>query len=255
MNNKRDAYFKVCEVFFSIQGEGRYAGCPAVFIRLWGCNLNCSFCDEPLHKDKTKIIFEGTARELVEFALSNLPKQAKQTPLVVITGGEPSLYNVNALVSPLRKGFNESVKVCVETNGHNLNNIYNVDLITFSPKNVTDFIEFFSIPYSSQIFSYYVDNLDIKFVVGGEGANSWVYNLLTHPLNFMNENELDSFEYVLASIDSCKFYLSPENSKDEVSIDNGREVLYFLHTHPVCYFDKAYPIMLNTQIHKIFKIR
>lgn len=254
MINKRDTYFKVCEVFFSIQGEGRYAGCPAVFIRLWGCNLNCSFCDEPLHKDKTKIIFEGTTEELVEFALSELPKQAKQTPLIVITGGEPSLYNVNALVSPLRKGFNENVKVCVETNGYNLSNMYKVDLITFSPKNVTDFIEFFSIPYNLQVFSNYVDKLDIKFVVDSN-TNTWVYDLLTDPLSFLGEEKCNALAGSLASIDSCKFYLSPENPKDGLSVDNGREVLHFLYKHPLCYFDKAYPIMLNTQIHKIFKIR
>ena len=36
---------RVNEIFYSIQGEGRYTGTPAIFIRLAGCNLRCDFCD------------------------------------------------------------------------------------------------------------------------------------------------------------------------------------------------------------------
>ena len=52
---------RVNEIFHSIQGEGRYTGTPAVFLRFAGCNLNCWFCDTEFHS-----FTEMSEEEIVE---------------------------------------------------------------------------------------------------------------------------------------------------------------------------------------------
>ena len=113
---------KISEIFFSIQGEGILSGRAAAFIRFYGCNLECSFCDEPLHKDT----FEEISEE-------DIIKEVKKhnTGFVVITGGEPSLNDLNAFIKKLK---NESIFVAVETNGFSPGNISQADWKTYSPK-------------------------------------------------------------------------------------------------------------------------
>lgn len=116
--------YKVVETFNSIQGEGRFMGVPATFVRLFGCNLKCSFCDEPKHTQ------QGLVKLMTEEAISKLCKQK----LVIITGGEPSINDINSLIEYLQ---DEGHNVAVETNGFSYTNIESADWITLSPKNLS----------------------------------------------------------------------------------------------------------------------
>jgi 7-carboxy-7-deazaguanine synthase len=111
----------VSEVFYSLQGEGRFAGVPAVFIRLKYCNLGCVWCDTRFTWEVGKIE-EGTlfsASDLADRA-ADLIASSKAIPKnvhVVLTGGEPMLHQdrLPALIGELSKrgfGFFE-----IETNG------------------------------------------------------------------------------------------------------------------------------------------
>ena len=71
---------RVNEIFYSIQGEGRYTGTPAIFIRLAGCNLRCNFCDTE-HQPYQDLTEEEIMRQIADFPADH----------VVITGGEPML--------------------------------------------------------------------------------------------------------------------------------------------------------------------
>jgi len=99
---------RVCETFASLQGESTHAGRKCFFIRLSGCNLNCSYCDT-LYGRSFEAGCERSVDSLVREALSSGLK------LVEITGGEP-LCTPEApelCQALLDKGF----EVLLETNG------------------------------------------------------------------------------------------------------------------------------------------
>lgn len=110
---------KINEIFYSVQGEGFHAGTPAVFIRFSGCNLKCPFCDTN-H-------FTGN-----EMSVSDIIEEITKYParLIIITGGEPSLFLTDELVNKLH---DKGKYVAVETNGTN-KLPSSVDWVTLSPK-------------------------------------------------------------------------------------------------------------------------
>lgn len=121
---------KVNEIFYSLQGEGRWTGTPSVFVRFCGCNLNCGFCDTD-HADGV----EMTARQIVERvrgAVSGLSLFAEVSDdiHVVLTGGEPGLQVTDELIGLLH---DEGWFVQIETNGTCVLPD-GIDWVTCSPK-------------------------------------------------------------------------------------------------------------------------
>ena len=94
---------KVVEIFNSIQGEGGNAGKSATFIRLYNCNLNCSFCDTDWHAGT-----DMTVEELLQEV------QKYKTKLLIWTGGEPTLQLTNEILSHFDGYYH-----AIETNGTN----------------------------------------------------------------------------------------------------------------------------------------
>lgn len=97
------------EDFYTIQGEGFHTGKPAYFIRIGGCDVGCRWCDSKIswNPDKHRLI---DVEEVVANAV-NSPAKA-----VVVTGGEPSLYNLEPLCRELKK---HNVENFLETSGSN----------------------------------------------------------------------------------------------------------------------------------------
>jgi organic radical activating enzyme len=97
-------------LFYTIQGEGPFAGRPAVFVRLAGCNLQCPACDT----EYTEGARDVDAREIAEHVLAHCTAHHLTEPIVVITGGEPFRQNITHLVRMLTAAC---FTVQIETNG------------------------------------------------------------------------------------------------------------------------------------------
>ncbi|MEI7670286.1 MAG: 7-carboxy-7-deazaguanine synthase QueE [Pseudomonadota bacterium] len=113
----------VKNIFATLQGEGFYAGHPAIFIRLGGCNLACNFCDTEFED------FENFS--LIQI-ITKVKELANNTRLVVITGGEPFLQPIEKLCEQL---INLEFKVQIETNGTLFRKLTKEVEIICSPKN------------------------------------------------------------------------------------------------------------------------
>ena len=113
--------YRINEIFYSLQGEGFHAGTPAVFVRFSGCNLRCHFCDTR-HQDGKVMTSQEIVDEINKYPIA---------PLVVLTGGEPSLFISEAFVDELKQKTNK--KIAVETNGTRPLPP-NLDWVTLSPK-------------------------------------------------------------------------------------------------------------------------
>lgn len=98
----------VQSIFHTIQGEGPFAGRPAVFLRLAGCNLRCYFCDTDFESKLRIEGVRGVARKIEELCTEGLKRQ---TNLVVITGGEPLLQNLVPLLNILCRILSYDVQI------------------------------------------------------------------------------------------------------------------------------------------------
>jgi len=114
--------YPLVETFDSIQGEGLYAGALCFFIRLGGCDIGCHWCDEKKSWDET--MHPKTSLEEIVNLVCDSPSE-----IVIITGGEPLIHNLEELTTELKK----YKKVHLETSGaYKLSGYW--DWITLSPK-------------------------------------------------------------------------------------------------------------------------
>ncbi len=117
--------YKINEIFYSLQGEGEWAGAPALFVRFSGCNLKCSFCDTDFSR-YSLMTADDVAREVAGYGCVHL----------VFTGGEPFLSLDKELIDAVRSAGIKFIQI--ETNGTVApadDGLYDLlDWITCSPK-------------------------------------------------------------------------------------------------------------------------
>ena len=136
--------YPVNEIFATLQGEATFTGTPSIFIRLQGCNVGCPWCDtkytwklDKNHQtDFNSVISKiddknswssATALKIVEFIEANY----LQIKHIVITGGEPAMYDLVSLSLALEKlGKN----IQIETSGTEAFKITKDTWVSLSPK-------------------------------------------------------------------------------------------------------------------------
>ncbi len=177
------------EAFYTLQGEGFHQGKAAYFIRLGGCDVGCFWCDVKESWDVSKHPLQS---------IRNIVEDAKKNParLVVITGGEPLMHDLNALTLKLQiEGFQTNI----ETSGsHSLTGKW--DWICLSPKK-------FKAPLPQLLK---VAN-ELKIVVYNKFDFKWAEE---------NAAQVSS---------ACKLYLQPEWTKRD---DVTPYIINYIKTNP-----------------------
>ncbi|MEP6734815.1 MAG: 7-carboxy-7-deazaguanine synthase QueE [Chryseolinea sp.] len=163
------------EDFYTIQGEGYYQGSAAYFIRLGGCDVGCFWCD-------VKESWDASSHPAISVEEMTARAIKTNTNIVVVTGGEPLMYDLEPLTTLLRS---KGLRTHIETSG-----AYPIsgdwDWICLSPKK-------FKVPHESAI-----KNADeLKVIV-------------------FNKNDFDwGLEFVSQLKPGCQLFLQPEWSKEK----------------------------------------
>lgn len=165
----------IMEFFYTIQGEGFYSGRAAFFIRIAGCDVGCVWCDVKDSWDSEKHPLQS-----IDFLIEQVV--TSRTDFVVITGGEPAMYNLTTLTNRLKE---INVEIAIETSGcYEL--IGDIDWYCFSPKK-----------FKAPVEQAYKLASELKVVI-------------SHPSDF------EWAESHAVKVNSaCKMYLQTEWSKQE----------------------------------------
>lgn len=171
----------IVEIFHSIEGEGKKAGAPAVFVRFAGCNLRCSYCDtkysHSLYDSKIKwMSIAEIVKEIISYRCNN----------VTLTGGEPLLYarHIPQIIR-LTTSKLKDVEFNIETNGTISPNysVTQLDNVFFTTDCKCPPDEYNRFLYSSDLREKDV----LKFVVASKEDLDFVRDfLIEHPVNTKN---------------------------------------------------------------------
>ena len=179
----------VMEYFYTIQGEGSYSGRAAFFIRLAGCDVGCVWCD-------VKESWDMSEHPLltIDFLVNEVVSSGSD--FVVITGGEPAMYDLSTLVNRLKE---RTIEVAIETSG-TYPLVGAIDWYCFSPKK-----------FKAPVDEAYIKASELKIIIN-------------HPSDFTWAEE-----HSAKVSTNCKLFLQPEWSKQERFLP---QIIDYVKEHP-----------------------
>lgn len=161
-------WFRVDEIFTSIQGESTDAGKLCTFLRLFGCNVGCTYCDQKQSsKNLKRMSYEKVLQEITR----------RRVPNVCITGGEP-LMQWGALLPLILELVSLNYNVSIETSG-----CYKIDIDNYVRK--YKYVMDIKCPSSGVSDKNILDNLlalhskdEVKFVISNRGDYDYALRVL-----------------------------------------------------------------------------
>ena len=141
---------KVSEIFTSFQGEGPYVGTPATFLRLYGCNLDCEWCDTDISTYEMLSVDDVAEILLTQMEFNNIKT-------LIITGGEPTLQMEE--IKRLIKELPEDIRIQMETNGSIFEYIPEIEYV-ISPKEDKERVFKNYYAYENTFFKFVITSQD-----------------------------------------------------------------------------------------------
>ncbi len=185
----KEGLLPLMEDFYTIQGEGFYQGHAAYFIRLGGCDVGCVWCD-------VKESWDAGVHPQV--AVEEIVARAKSSgsPVAVITGGEPAMYNLNQLTKALHVA---GLRTHIETSGaYPLTGQW--DWVCFSPKK-----------FKAPVPAVYLQADELKVVIYNKSDFAWAE------------------EFAGKVRPDCKLFLQPEWSREKEMLPL---IIDYIKAHP-----------------------
>ena len=141
---------KVSEIFTSFQGEGPYVGTPSTFLRLYGCNLDCEWCDTDISTYEMLSVDDVAEILLTQMEFNNIKT-------LIITGGEPTLQMEE--IKRLIKELPDDIRIQMETNGSIFEYIPEIEYV-ISPKEDKERVFKNYYAYENTFFKFVITSQD-----------------------------------------------------------------------------------------------
>jgi 7-carboxy-7-deazaguanine synthase len=224
---KKNLY--VVEIFRSIQGEGKYAGRPSIFLRLGGCNLKCpgfseKGCDSYYAVDKK---YQSEWEKLsIDEVMEKINRLKQKNEDLVITGGEPTLYYKN--IYPLIENFQGLITI--ETNA-----TIDIDFKNYPKYKDVIFAMSVKLSNSGEEYQKRVKKKVIKNIAVNAKKSFFKFVVNKKNLELQLKEILDITEGIDLDI-----YCMPMGESKEKLEENAKSVFEFCLKNNFCYSDRLH---------------
>jgi len=247
--------FYLTEQFFSIQGEGKYAGVPSYFLRTGGCNLSCPGfgaeyevdgevrlgCDTYFAVDSTfakSWIKVDNSKELIA-ELKNEFNTIGYKPHMVITGGEPLMYHSDATFYAVVEWLvSEGMQVTFETNG-----TIEIDFEKYPAYKVCIFALSLKLKNSGEPEEKRINR---QALINVQSHAKEAFLKFTIDAKLVETTAIDEINNVINILPKLNVYCMPVGESRDTIWKNDRAVFEFCMKHNFCYSDRLHIRVFDT---------